>query len=150
MATNFTPTTPSELPYILKMMEDFYAIDTYPFDPDIWKKNVEHFMSNPHLGRIYTIRQDQDIAGYLVLTFIYSFEYQGLIAFVDELYILPAFQKKGIGQKTMEFIDEKSVELGLKTLLLEIEGHNERALGLYLRNGFEKNKRDLLVKKVIS
>jgi ribosomal protein S18 acetylase RimI-like enzyme len=85
-----------------------------------------------------------EIVGYVILTFVFSFEYQGKIAFLDELYLSEEARGKGIGKETIRFIQSESSKLGLKLTYLEVEPHNENAEKLYLASGFENHNRKLL------
>ncbi len=89
------------------------------------------------------------MVGYVILTFVFSFEYQGRIAFIDELYLKETARGKGIGAKTLQFIKEQIPKLSLKLLYLEVEHHNENAQKLYLANDFEIHNRKLLKYKLL-
>ncbi len=54
------------------------------------------------------------------------------------LYVTPAFQRKGIGRELMTRAIERSPQLGLKTLLGFILGHNEASLHLFESFGFQR------------
>ncbi|MBK0370318.1 GNAT family N-acetyltransferase [Flavobacterium sp. SE-1-e] len=128
-------------------MEDFYAIDHYPIDKNISKELLKEFISNENLGKAWFILQNNQIAGYIVLTFIFSFEYQGRIAFLDELFISESFRGNGLGKKAIEFIKTQIPLLSLKIVYLEIEKHNEKAQKLYLAGDFKYHNRNLMIFK---
>lgn len=125
-------------------MKDFYAIDNYPIDLETTKKLFQEFISEEKLGKVWLIYDDSEIVGYVILTFIFSFEYKGKIAFLDELYIKENFRGKGIGNKTIQFIKEQIAKLSLKLLYLEVENHNESAQKLYIANDFVFHNRKLM------
>jgi ribosomal protein S18 acetylase RimI-like enzyme len=126
------------------MMQDFYAIDNYPIDVEVSKKLFQEFITNEHLGRAWLIFSEEELVGYVILTFVFSFEYGGKIAFLDELYIKEIARGKGIGNTTIQFIKEQAKQLNVKLLYLEVENHNENAQKLYLANDFEVHNRKLL------
>jgi len=133
---------------ILDMMADFNAIDNYPFDRQKCLENLDILILNKHLGRIWMIQAEDALAGYIVLTFGFSFEYKGRMAMIDEFYIIENYRNLGIGRKTMEFMQEKAAELGVKTILLEVENHNEKAKRLYFKQGYSGKDRSLLTKSL--
>jgi len=139
---------PSQIETIIAMMQDFYAIDNYPIDIVVSKKLFQEFISNEHLGKAWLIYSEDELVGYVILTFVFSFEYQGKIAFIDELYLKETVRGKGIGAKTLQFIKEQIPKLSLKLLYLEVEHHNENAQKLYLANDFEIHNRKLLKYKL--
>lgn len=134
----------SDIKAIVPMMQEFYAIDHYPFDPEFAKKLFQTFEANDNLGHCWLILVDEEIVGYVILTYVFSFEYQGRIAFLDELYLQKNSRGMGIGKATLQFVNEQALKSDLKLIYLEIESHNENAKNLYLKNGFELHKRQIM------
>lgn len=146
--TEFKTLKLSDIETVVSMMEEFYAIDNYPIKSDVSKALFEEFISNENLGKAWLIVSDNEIVGYLILTFVFSFEYQGRIAFLDELYVTEKVRGKGIGNEAVTFIKTESHKLSLKLIYLEVEPHNKKAQKLYLANGFESHKRQLMQYKI--
>jgi len=146
--TTFKPLEISDISIITQMMQDFYAIDNYPMDVEVAKTLFQEFISNEHLGKSWLIYSENEIVGYIILTFIFSFEYGGKIAFVDELFIKETARGKGFGKEAIQFIQQEVPKLSLKLLYLEVEPHNENAQKLYLAHDFELHNRKLMKYKV--
>ena len=146
--TTFKPLEISDISIIIQMMQDFYAIDNYPMDVEVAKTLFQEFISNEHLGKSWLIYSENEIVGYIILTFIFSFEYGGKIAFVDELFIKETARGKGFGKEAIQFIQREVPKLSLKLLYLEVEPHNENAQKLYLAHDFELHNRKLMKYKV--
>lgn len=134
----------SHIETITQMMQEFYTIDNYPIDVEVSKQLFIEFISDEKLGKAWLIYDDSEIIGYVILTFIFSFEYGGRIAFLDELYIKEFARGKGFGKQTIQFIKEQSKLLNVKLIYLEVENHNENAQKLYIANDFEVHNRKLL------
>ena len=143
----FRPITTSDIDVMVQMMQEFYAIDNYPIDAEISKDLFQDFITNENLGKAWLISSDNEVVGYVILTFIFSFEYQGKIAFLDELYLSEKARGKGIGNQAVTFIIEQSKKLSLKLIYLEIENHNQNAQKLYIASGFELHNRRLMAYK---
>lgn len=148
MDIEFKPYTDKDKSDLLEMMNSFNKIDGYAFDLAVREKNLVEFTSNKQLGRLYLIKSGASTIGYIVLTFGYSFEYQGRDAFIDELYITENFRQKGIGKLTMNFIESESRKLNINAIHLEVEPHNTDANRLYLNKGYQSNDRTLLTKEI--
>ena len=146
--TTFKPLEISDISIITQMMQDFYAIDNYPMDVEVAKTLFQEFITHEHLGKSWLIYSENEIVGYIILTFIFSFEYGGKIAFVDELFIKETARGKGIGKEAIQFIQREVPKLSLKLLYLEVEPHNENAQKLYLAHDFELHNRKLMKYKV--
>ena len=146
--TTFKPLELTDIEVITQMMQDFYAIDNYPMDVEVAKNLFQEFITNEHLGKSWLIYSENEIVGYIILTFIFSFEYGGKIAFVDELFIKETARGKGFGKEAIQFIQQEVPKLSLKLLYLEVEPHNENAQKLYLAHDFELHNRKLMKYKV--
>ena len=146
--TTFKPLEITDISTITQMMQDFYAIDNYQMDVEVAKNLFHEFISNENLGKSWLIYSENEIVGYIILTFIFSFEYGGKIAFVDELFIKETDRGKGFGKEAIQFIQQESPKLSLKLLYLEVEPHNENAQKLYLAHDFGFHNRKLMKYKI--
>lgn len=144
MEAVFKPFEAIDIPAIVGMMEAFYAIDNYPMDTAVAKGLLMEFIENEALGKGWLILKKGKPAGYVILTFVFSFEYKGRIAFLDELYITDEARGLGLGKQAVDFIQEQAKMLSVKIIYLEAEPHNERAQQLYLSKNFEHHKRLLM------
>lgn len=134
----------SDIEIIVSMMEDFYSIDNYPIDIATSKTLFKTFLTDENLGKAWLIFSEDKIVGYAILTFVFSFEYKGKIAFLDELYLIESARGIGIGRKAIQFIKSEVHKLKLKIIYLEIERHNLSAQKLYIANDFETHNRNLM------
>ena len=140
----FKPFEKEDAPVVVSMMEVFYAIDGYPMDVAVAKDLFLEFTANESLGRGWTIVLDGEVMGYFILAFIFSFEYKGRIAFLDELFISKDARGKGLGKQSLEFMAQQAKLNSVKIIYLEIENHNEAARKLYLSKGFTLHDRGLM------
>ncbi len=140
----FQALQPMQIEEVVSMMEDFYAIDNYPIDIELSKKLFEEFIINQHLGKSWVIHHNNQIIGYVIITFIFSFEYKGTIAFLDELFIKKSHRNKGFGTKTIQFIINQVKKQNLKLIILEVENHNLKAQKMYSENNFEVHNRKIM------
>lgn len=148
MATTYRPVLHSDIDLAVAMMREFYAIDGYPIDASISQKLFSQFIDDSTLGKAWLILSDNDVVGYIILTFIFSFEFKGKIAFIDELYIMDKARGKGIGRDTVDFAKAEAEKYGVKMLYLEVEHHNSAAQKLYEYAGFETHNRKFMQHKL--
>lgn len=147
--TTFKPLENQDIEIITSMMHDFYAIDNYPIDIEVTKKLFKEFIANENLGKAFLIcnsdeGRNSDIVGYAMITYIFSFEYKGKMAFFEELFINENARGKGIGQKTIEFVTTFAKTENVKMMYLEVENHNQKAQNLYLANDFVIHNRKIM------
>jgi len=140
----FKPFEATDAPAVISMMEQFYAIDGYPMDAAVSKGLFFEFIENDALGMGWVIISNGKPVGYIILTFVFSFEYAGRIAFLDELFVTEAMRGQGIAKQALDFIAAEAKVLSVKIIYLEIEPHNESAKKLYLSRNFKEHKRGLL------
>ncbi len=140
----FKSLTLYDIDAVVKMMEDFYAIDNYQYDAEITKKLFIDFLENKNFGKCWIIYNHAEIVGYAIITYIFSFEYKGKMAFFEELFIKEKARGKGIGKLTIDFIKEVAENSNLKMMYLEVEKHNKIAQKLYLDNGFKMHNRQIM------
>jgi ribosomal protein S18 acetylase RimI-like enzyme len=107
---------------------------------------LKKFLAHPEFGGSWLVSLRGRIAGYVILTLGYSFEYGGRDAFVDELYIEPEFRRMGLGRRALEFVENQARTLGVNALHLEVDHSNDAALELYRRTGFASHGRQLMTK----
>ena len=144
----FKPIAAQDIPVVIVMMEEFYAIDNYPMDAAVSRGLMHEFIENESLGKGWVILDGNEPVGYVILTFVFSFEYQGRIAFLDELFISSKTRGMGLGKQALDFIHKQAKLLSIKIIYLEIEGHNTVAQKLYLSKNYTLHKRGLMRLKV--
>lgn len=134
----------SDIDVITAMMREFYVIDNYPFNAETAKGLFRQFLTEENLGKAWLILNENEIVGYVILTFVFSFEYGGRMAFLDELYLSEKARGKGIGKETLKFIQTEALKLKLKVVYLEVEEHNANVQKLYLAHDFSVHHRKLM------
>ena len=89
-----------------------------------------------------------DLAGYAVVGFGYSLEFEGRDAFVDELYVEPRYRGQGVGRQLLGAVEAMCRDVGVRAVHLEVGHDNARALRLYERLGYQAHPRHLMTKWV--
>lgn len=138
----------SEIGAVVKMMEDFYAIDNYAFNAEVSTENFQKFIQNPEVGQVFLIKEGEAILGYIIIVYFFSFEFQGKVALLDELFIVSEARGKGLGKRGVRFAEKFAESKQCKLLLLEVEPHNTRAQTLYSGEGFVHHPRQFMRKKI--
>ena len=133
---------------LVELMRQFNAFDGLPFDRTKARAALGEILRDESLGRVFLIKEGEDLIGYAVLTLGFSLEFHGRDAFIDEIYLSEAFRGKGYGGRALEFLEEQCRELGVKALHLEVEGKNERAQRFYRESGFARQDSFLMTKRI--
>jgi ribosomal protein S18 acetylase RimI-like enzyme len=140
--------SPADLTALLRMMRALAEQEPgkIEFDEPAVRGVLGSFLQQPELGRMWVLCDRQTLAGYVVLTLGFSFEYRGRDAFIDELYIEPAYRRRGLGRMAMEFVESRAKELGVNAVHLEVDHGNHPAMELYRRIGYADHDRHLMTK----
>lgn len=148
MEITFKIANNGDIPLLLDLMKSFYALEGYPLEHDIAGKVLLKLINDPSLGYVWLINDQEKAVGYVVLTFGFSLEYHGRDAFIDEIFIIENYRNRGIGKKTLVFIDEMCLKNGVNAIHLEVKRKNENARILYKKSDFQDRGRFLMVKKL--
>jgi ribosomal protein S18 acetylase RimI-like enzyme len=103
-------------------------------------------LDHPERGRTWVLTFSEKPIGYIVLTLGFSFEFLGADAFIDELYIVPEFRRRGFAKRAVRHLEAEDRRLGVNAIHLEVDEGNDPAYKLYRRNGFEDHNRFLMTK----
>jgi ribosomal protein S18 acetylase RimI-like enzyme len=138
--------TISDLHTVVGMMREYYAYDHLKFDSRASEKALKHLLGDESLGRVWLIEEANHPVGYFVVTFWYSLEFHGRVAFLDELHISAAHRGKGIGKRALAYVQDYCATNGIRALRLEVEHENIQAHSLYNKVGFKEHTRHLMTK----
>jgi ribosomal protein S18 acetylase RimI-like enzyme len=144
----FKLATTDDATIILEMMQKFYFIDEYCFNKETTAANIIDFISKPEYGSIWIIQKQETVIGYLIMTIVFSFEFKGKNAFVDELYIDEQYRNIGAGRKAIEHVSREAKKQNINALHLEVEKHNTKAINVYQKQGFVEHNRIMMTKYI--
>lgn len=142
---------PAALPDVtslVALMRAFYAESGYPLPEAQAARTFEHLITAPHLGAVWLLEADGQPAGFVVLTVSFSMEYGGLRGFVDDLFVAPAFRRRGLATLGVDAVKRACAARGVRALLVETSAANEAALAVYRRAGFSDSGRLLMTQSL--
>lgn len=144
---NFLPAKKENESDFIALMKDFYNIDNYPINENKTRENYRYILNQPNRAKIFMIKSGDDFVGYIIINYLFSFEFGGTISFLDELYIDDKMRGKGIGKQAVAFVQHLAEKEGLKRMFLEVEPHNKPAQSLYEKLGWKHHHRSLMCYK---
>jgi ribosomal protein S18 acetylase RimI-like enzyme len=140
------PATPGELDLIVTMMGEYYAYDNLVFEESIARRAAREMINDPSLGTIFVIQRNDTPCGYCVLALIFSLEFHGRTAFIDELYLREEARGHGSGRRVLELVMDECRVRGMDAVRLEVEHTNLRAVGVYGHLGFVRHERHIMTR----
>lgn len=138
---------PEDRDIYIQMVQEFYHTDAV--DHVIPVRNIENtfeeLMRNDTYAEAYILEHENEAAGYMLLAKTFSQEAGGPVVWIEEIYIRPEYQGKGIGSRLFKKLDDMFDE-GVYRLRLEVEKTNVRAVELYERQGYTWLAYDQMIK----
>jgi diamine N-acetyltransferase len=128
---------PEDKEQYIAMSKEFYRSDAVLHDipEDNFRSTFDVIISDSPYADGYVFDYESRIAGYALLSFTYSNEAGGEVLIIEEVYIMPLFQGKGLGKEFLAFV-EKNYKNVVSLIRLEVEKSNKKALQLYKKVGF--------------
>jgi ribosomal protein S18 acetylase RimI-like enzyme len=132
-----TEITKDDREIFLALLSEFYATDAVhvKVPAEYYDIAFREVTSGSPYAAAYIIRCDGRVAGYGQVSLTYSTEAGGLVVLLEELYIRPEFQSRGLGSEYFAFIRAKFPHAA--RFRLEVDEDNTDAIALYKRWGFD-------------
>lgn len=128
----------SDYELFMRLTDEFYSGDavSHGIPQEHHERTFAELMRSEDYAMCYILESDSEPAGYALLFRAFSQEAGGFVIWIDELYILPEFQGRGLGTEFFSFMEsEFSTAAGFR---LEIHPDNIGAERLYNRLGFTR------------
>lgn len=149
------PARSTDRDLVLSLVQQLYAHEAIEFATDRVGPALDRLLAQPDWGTVVLIQPNSDttadrppIAGYALLAYLYSLEFGGMVALLDELWISEAWRGQGLGRKAMGAIEQFCRDRGLVALRLEVGKTNQVARSLYQSLGFQDLDRDFWTKRL--
>ncbi len=107
-------------------------------DETVILKGVKNLMQQPDLGFYITARTENEVCGCLMITKEWSDWRNGLIWWIQSVYIHPEYRRQGIFRKMYQNISDSAKEQGIIGLRLYVEHNNATAQKTYTELGMKK------------
>ena len=142
---NMRKATLNDVELLLELMREFYAESNYELDPENATNAFKTILENEDLGHVFIIQLEGQDVGHAVITYKFAMEYGGMMACLDDLFVVPAFRNKGLSTIALEDIRRFCLEHQIHAMTVEVAFDNAPAQKVYRRVGFtELENRQLL------
>jgi GNAT superfamily N-acetyltransferase len=128
---------PGDVPQLLGLVRrywDFEGIEG--FDALRLELLLKQLLGVPHLGAIWVAESGPELLGYLIAVLVLSIEHQGVVAEIDEFFVLPQARARGTGAKLLAAAESDLAARGCPRLQLQLGVANAAARGFYQRRGY--------------
>ena len=94
---------------VTEMLDEFYHSPAvlHPIPRAHFEKTLNEAEAGNPCVRLYLIENGGQTAGYALLALTFSNEAGGDVVWLDEIYIRPEFQGKGLGNEFFDFLEKE-------------------------------------------
>lgn len=126
----------ADLTGLVFLLELLFSIEKdFTFDADKQRQGLRLLLRQPQT-KILVAERAGRIIGMCTAQLLVSTAEGGLSALVEDVVVLPAWQRQGTGRRLMEAISAWAAEQGAGRIQLLADRNNSRALGFYNQIGY--------------
>jgi ribosomal protein S18 acetylase RimI-like enzyme len=130
------PATPADLDDVVDLLAAQLAEHDIPIARADLAYAAEGILRVPERGLVLLAVDPMRTVGVACVSFSWTVERGGMVAWLDELYIVPDRREHGIGNELLSRVIAAATEAECRTVELEVETSHARAEHLYRRHGF--------------
>jgi len=116
--------------------------------PDDLKKAIASVFDNENLGFFLMAQKDNMVIGVAYVSFNWTLEHCGKSAWLEELFVIPEWRNRGVGQNLLSSVIQQARACGCEAIDLEVDHSHSQAENLYRRAGFSPLSRSRWVKNL--
>ena len=122
----------------MQLSKEFYDSDAvlHPLPDAYHDQTFQELMQSSAYAQGFMLESDGTPAGYALLAKTFSREAGGIVLWVEEIYIRPAYRGHGLGKEFFAFLFQHAGS-EVKRIRLEVEPENTGAIRLYQSLGFQ-------------
>jgi ribosomal protein S18 acetylase RimI-like enzyme len=124
---------------VMPLIETYWQHDNIVgYEPSRLRRQLAEFLSEPAYGCGWLATSGDVAVGYLLCSFVYSFEHGGLMAEIDELFVAAPYRRQGAGQALLARARTDLATRGCRCLQMQVADGNHQAQGFYTSLGFNE------------
>ena len=148
---NVRGASPADIPQLLALVRRYWEFERIAgFDALRVELTLQQLLADAQLGAAWVAEEHGQLRGYLVAVLLLSLEHGGLMAEVDELFVLPQARGRGLGAQLLAAAEAALAARGCVRLQLELGVANEAARAFYARKGYRARDGYRLLAKTLS
>jgi ribosomal protein S18 acetylase RimI-like enzyme len=144
----FIVPTPADLSRLAALARSYYAESGMPWRDEVQGRALAMLCGGDELALGWLAAVEGADVGYLVCCLGFSVEFGDYNGFIDELYVVPEFRRRGIGQRALAYAIAVLESRDVRAVHLQVERALIHAQELYHRAGFVDDGRLLLTKRL--
>jgi GNAT superfamily N-acetyltransferase len=131
------PAAPNDIPPLLALVRRYWEFEGIEgFAALRIELVLQRLLAEPRLGAIWVAESDGRLVGYLIAVLVLSVEHRGLMAEIDEFFVLPEARSRGVGRQLLAAAETALAARGCVRLQLQLALANSEARTFYQRRGY--------------
>jgi len=124
---------------LARLVEQYWAFESIEnFDQPRIEGLLQHALAGTHEAACWVAENDGKLEGYLFAVFVLSLEHGGLMAEIDEFFVISAARGRGVGLALLRYAEEALKKRGIFRLQLQLAVANQSARDFYIGSGYER------------
>jgi GNAT superfamily N-acetyltransferase len=149
-SSRILPATVEDVDSLLPLVAEYWRFENIEgFDTGRVRALLTRVVEDPSLGRAWIARVYGEPAGYLLAVYVFSLEFQGLTAEIDEFFVIPQHRGLGLGASMLAAAEAQFRLEGCTTVALQLGRSNEAARKFYRQHGFDGRAGFEIVSKML-
>jgi GNAT superfamily N-acetyltransferase len=136
-AFSVAPASAAERSEILRLLAGQFSELEIPIPEARLARAVDGVFADATRGDFLLARLRARPVGVAYLSYQWTLEHGGKIAWLEELFVEEQLRGQGLGQRLLTAALEHARSLGCRAVDLEVEAAHPRAANLYAREGFQ-------------
>jgi GNAT superfamily N-acetyltransferase len=150
-STRIRTAEPHDVPQLLALVRRYWEFEGIEGFAALRVELVlQRLIADAALGAAWVAEADGELVGYLIAVRVLSLEHQGVMAEIDEFFVLQEARSRGVGAQLLALAEEALTQQGCVRLQLQLAVANESARAFYERRGYGSRDGYRLLEKALS
>lgn len=129
--------TPRDIPQLLALVRRYWEFEQIDgFVALRVELALGQLLTERHLGAAWVAEGEAGLVGYLLAVLVLSVEHGGIMAEIDEFFVLPEARSHGLGARLLAAAETALAERGCVRLQLQLAVGNTAGRAFYERRGY--------------
>jgi len=137
MSTTVRQAIPSDAATLARLVEQYWAFEAIEnYDPRRVETLLRDVLTTPGRASCWIAEEHGDPTGYVLAVFVLSLEHGGMMAEIDEFFVVPEARGNGTGSALLRHAERELQQLGVVRLQLQLALENKRGRAFYVAHGY--------------
>jgi GNAT superfamily N-acetyltransferase len=137
LKVNIRPAASGDIPALLALVRRYWHFEGIEGFAALRVELVlQRLLGDPRLGAVWVAESDGQLQGYLIAVLVLSVEHQGLMAEIDEFFVMPEARSHGVGGRLLAAAETALTARGCVRLQLQLGVANTEGRAFYEHRGY--------------